>query len=218
MEKESKAGAATADGRSSGEVARHIARAAARLFADRGYDATSVREIVEAAGVTKPTLYYHFGSKQGLAEALLTRPMTEFVESLRALIRDEPDPIRLLRRSIAAHLAFSGEEADRFRFFFAICFGPNSTSLQEEIHRFGEAMTRELVNCVRRLADSGVIDPTRVEACSQACRGMIMISTLDALFCKRELDPSLADRFVGDLLRGFGKPGLSFDGERGQDS
>ena len=41
-------------------VARHIARAAARLFAERGYDATSVREIVEAAGVAKPTLYYYF--------------------------------------------------------------------------------------------------------------------------------------------------------------
>ena len=38
------------DGRASGEMASHIARAAARLFAEQGYDATSVREIVEAAG------------------------------------------------------------------------------------------------------------------------------------------------------------------------
>ena len=60
-------------------VARHIARAAARLFAERGYDATSVREIVEAAGVAKPTLYYYFRSKEGLAQALLTVPLTSLV-------------------------------------------------------------------------------------------------------------------------------------------
>lgn len=44
---------------------------AAKLFATRGYDAVSVREIVQAAGVTKPALYYHFGSKEGVARALL---------------------------------------------------------------------------------------------------------------------------------------------------
>ena len=41
----------------------------------RGYDATPVRAIVEAAGVTKPTLYYHFGSKEGLAQALDPVPL-----------------------------------------------------------------------------------------------------------------------------------------------
>ena len=48
------------------EILRH----AATLFAQRGYDAVSVREIVQAAGCTKPALYYHFGSKQGVALAL----------------------------------------------------------------------------------------------------------------------------------------------------
>ncbi|MCA1685458.1 MAG: TetR/AcrR family transcriptional regulator, partial [Planctomycetia bacterium] len=66
-------------------VARHIARVAARQFASRGYDATPVRAIVEAAGVTKPTLYYHFGSKEGLARALLTLPMTGLVNTLQAI-------------------------------------------------------------------------------------------------------------------------------------
>ncbi len=50
-----------------------ILRVAARLFATRGFEATSVREIVEAAGVTKPTLYYYFGSKEGLATGALDR-------------------------------------------------------------------------------------------------------------------------------------------------
>ncbi len=48
-----------------------VLKQAARLFAERGYDAVSVREIVESAGVTKPALYYHFGSKEGLARAVV---------------------------------------------------------------------------------------------------------------------------------------------------
>lgn len=39
---------------------------ATRLFGQNGYAATSVREVVEAAGVTKPTLYYYFENKEGL--------------------------------------------------------------------------------------------------------------------------------------------------------
>ena len=41
------------------------------LFAARGYDAVGVAEIVEAAGVTKPTLYHHFGNKLGVLSAVI---------------------------------------------------------------------------------------------------------------------------------------------------
>src|ERR1700709_507875 len=105
----------------SGAMARPIARVPARLFASRGYDATSVREIVEASGVTKPTLYYHFGSKQGLAEALLTKPMTSFLESLQGLFDRETNAVRLLRGLFEAHIALVTEEPDRGRFLYAIC-------------------------------------------------------------------------------------------------
>lgn len=43
-----------------------ILREAVRLFGQQGYAATSVREVVEAAGVTKPTLYYYFRNKEDL--------------------------------------------------------------------------------------------------------------------------------------------------------
>ena len=41
------------------------------LFAAYGYDGVGVQQICSAAGVTKPTLYHHFGSKRGLLEALI---------------------------------------------------------------------------------------------------------------------------------------------------
>lgn len=48
-----------------------IEQAALRLFLARGFAATSVREIAGEVGVTVPTLYYHFGSKDGILQALV---------------------------------------------------------------------------------------------------------------------------------------------------
>ena len=51
--------------------AERILSTALDLFAVKGYDATAVREICEAAGITKPTLYHFFGSKDGVLQALV---------------------------------------------------------------------------------------------------------------------------------------------------
>lgn len=48
-----------------------ILQAAVDIFGRKGYAGTSVREIVERAGVTKPALYYHFHSKEGLMMAII---------------------------------------------------------------------------------------------------------------------------------------------------
>ncbi|HIV25892.1 MAG TPA: TetR/AcrR family transcriptional regulator [Candidatus Scatomonas pullistercoris] len=48
-----------------------ILKTAKSLFYERGYDGVGVQEIAEKSGVTKPTLYYYFGSKKGLLEQLL---------------------------------------------------------------------------------------------------------------------------------------------------
>ena len=52
-------------------VRQRLVDSAILLFTTRGYAATSVREIVEMAGVTKPALYYHFESKEGIYLAIL---------------------------------------------------------------------------------------------------------------------------------------------------
>ncbi len=55
-----------------------LLRAAVQVFNKKGYSAASVREIVELANVTKPALYYHFGSKEGVLQAILREGLEEF--------------------------------------------------------------------------------------------------------------------------------------------
>jgi TetR/AcrR family transcriptional regulator len=64
------------------DVRGRLLMAAIELFSRKGYAATSVREIVEAAGVTKPVLYYHFHSKEGVFKAL----MQEAIAAHRAVL------------------------------------------------------------------------------------------------------------------------------------
>src|SRR3954467_14172062 len=97
-------------------VARHIARVAAPLFPTQGYDATSVREIVEAAGISKPTLYYYFRSKEGLAQALLSVPLSNLAQTLRQIVTSVDDPIECLVQVLEAQYAFCREDPDRARF------------------------------------------------------------------------------------------------------
>jgi AcrR family transcriptional regulator len=53
------------------DTRQHVLKAALKKFADAGYEGTSVQDIVEAAKVTKPMLYYYFGNKAELYQALV---------------------------------------------------------------------------------------------------------------------------------------------------
>ena len=79
-------------GRSKGNIdssdmttARNLLLASAlKLFNEKGYASTTVREIVADAGVTKPVLYYYFGNKEGIYLELFEGPLREFEELLES--------------------------------------------------------------------------------------------------------------------------------------
>jgi len=69
------------------------------LFTTKGFASTSVREICDRAGVTPPVLYYHFGSKEGLFEAVVaeTVHLDDFGNRLRQAVERAADPWEKLR-------------------------------------------------------------------------------------------------------------------------
>jgi AcrR family transcriptional regulator len=189
-----------------GSVPRHIARVAARLFAARGYDSTSVREIVEEAGVSKPTLYYYFRSKEGLATALLTVPLSNLIAVLRQIVTSADDTVAGLEQVIDAQYACCREDPDRGRFIYSLLFGPSGSEIASELEPLRDGLISWTESAVRRLAEAEIIPRARVEACCTACRGLIIVSTLDFLYRDRPLGGDLAKRQVEDLLRGFAAP------------
>jgi TetR/AcrR family transcriptional regulator len=83
--------------------ARRIETAARRLFANRGYAGTSMAGIASAAGVSKATVFHHYGNKRALYEALVGDAVTGFREQLIPLLDAEHDLQGSLREFTAAH-------------------------------------------------------------------------------------------------------------------
>ena len=106
------------------EARQHLLHQALGLFSSRGYDAVGVQQVVEAAGVTKPTLYHHFGSKRGLLDALLGEHFEPLNERLRRAADYRGDlPLTLARVSLT-FFAEAEREPSFARLRLALLFAP----------------------------------------------------------------------------------------------
>jgi AcrR family transcriptional regulator len=96
------------------QVRRRILAAAVDLFADHGYDATSVAQVISRAGVAKGGFYHHFASKQDLLHAvygeLIDRQM-QGLERILAPRRSPAETLRLLITDLVQTTAESAREA-----------------------------------------------------------------------------------------------------------
>ncbi len=98
--------------------------AAIGLFARKGYSATTVREIVAAAGVTKPVLYYHFGSKEGIFLAMMGEALAEFEATATAAMNTGGSAAERIVRFLDGTFALVLEHLDAMRVLDAIYYGP----------------------------------------------------------------------------------------------
>lgn len=96
--------------------------AAIRTFASNGYAGTSVQAILGPLGLSKPTLYYHFGSKEGLFRALLDHAHDEAFRRIDVVVRQEaPCPERLIRLA-ASLFQFATDHRDLLRLVLGSTF------------------------------------------------------------------------------------------------
>jgi AcrR family transcriptional regulator len=114
-----------------------IEQAAARLFADRGYELTTVEQICLAAGVSKPMLYRHFESKQDLAMRLLERRRDELAAApLGKFLETEGSTAQRLEAMLDAWFEHVAEHPRTSRFLFQDVTGDAEIrALQRELRR-----------------------------------------------------------------------------------
>jgi TetR/AcrR family transcriptional regulator len=98
--------------------------AAIGLFARKGYSATTVREIVAAAGVTKPVLYYHFGSKEGIFLTMMGEALAEFEATTAAAMTAVGTAGERIVRFLDDTFTLILEHLDVMRVLDAVYYGP----------------------------------------------------------------------------------------------
>jgi AcrR family transcriptional regulator len=93
-----------ADGKADAAERRaEMCRAAAHLFRDRGFDATSVSDVARALGLTKAGLYHHFESKEALLFEIMTFGLERVRDEVVVPVRGIADPEERLRELIVRH-------------------------------------------------------------------------------------------------------------------
>jgi AcrR family transcriptional regulator len=94
-----------------------ILRVAEEVFAERGFQATTMEDIAERVGVTKPLIYEYFGSKEGLLSACITRARTQLRVATEAawfeVGADAPLEV-VFRAGVRAFFEFIDEHATAF--------------------------------------------------------------------------------------------------------
>lgn len=84
------------------------------LFAEKGFEATSIEEIAARAGVSKPVVYEHFGGKEGLYAVVVDREMSDLLDRLTEAL-SAAHPRMLVEKAALALLTYIEEQTDGFR-------------------------------------------------------------------------------------------------------
>lgn len=111
----------------------NIMQWALNLFSDKGYDAVGVQEIATAAGITKPTLYYYFKSKQGLLEALIQEKGNPLMEQLIRAAETPGGITEKLLRLADAYVRFSVEDEKFFMLMLSLTYYPRQNDAHQAI-------------------------------------------------------------------------------------
>jgi AcrR family transcriptional regulator len=161
---------------------------ATQLFADRGYEGTSIEAVLEGAGVSRGSLYHHFRSKEALFEAVLEAVEVRVGELTRAAVIDVYDVTAALRAGCLAWVRLARDPVvQRIVLIDApAVLGWERWRAIEERHALGL-----LKIAMQAAADEGRVPPDLVDVFAHT-----LLATLNelALLIVRANDPAAAQR------------------------
>ena len=94
------------------ERKEQIFEAGARLFAEKGYERTSLQEVADVLGVTKPALYYYYQSKEELLFEITSFVMDRLMADLREIAASDQAPLEKVRELVRRYVKFFAAHPD----------------------------------------------------------------------------------------------------------
>ncbi len=127
---------------------------ALKLFADKGYDAVGVQEVVDAAGITKPTLYHYFGSKYGLLEAILDKGFDRLMDKVSTPMNSSDSDVREQLFNVAkAFLTFAVDDGIFFGFMLSLMYSPKSSDSYKAVKPHLLNLYQSVIDMFMRASD-----------------------------------------------------------------
>ena len=187
------------------DVRRQILTHATRLFAEHGYDGTSVQQIADAVGIRKPSLLYHFHSKDELREQVIAEMLAHWnallpslllrsapeerfdatMEALSQFFIEDPDRARLILRETL-------DRPEHMRVMLAEFVRPWIALLAQQLERGKEQ------GAVRDDVDT---EAYAVQVIAMAVSGTAVIDTLQTILPNDPIRGTTRERHVCELTR-----------------
>jgi AcrR family transcriptional regulator len=124
---------------------RQLLDVARRVFGESGYHQTSMDALAEAAGVTKPVLYQHFGSKRDLYLEVLGDVASQLMDAVVDAARAAGTPRQQVEAGFRAYFRFVASHAGAFRLLFD---GERDPEFAAVAARVEEAMAKTIADLI----------------------------------------------------------------------
>lgn len=187
------------------DVRTQILTHATRLFAGQGYHGTSVQEIAEAVGIRKPSLLYHFRSKDQLRENVLAEMLAHWNAVLPGLLLKASTEERF-DATMEALSEFFIEDPDRGRLFLRETLD-RPDHMQALLAQFVQPWVELLGGQLERAKKQGLVqddvDPQAyaVEVITMAVAGTAVIDTLQVILPDDPARGGTRKRHARELIR-----------------
>ncbi len=137
------------------ETKQTIFATAARLFAEKGFNGVSMREISEQSDVSKPTIYYYFGSKEGIFRELVDASISDMYDAIDK-IADLHIPVKE-KLVLMTKKFFSETQKNRdfIKFFLNMSISTPEASIIEQCRIQAHKRGRVLAKMIQEGVDSG---------------------------------------------------------------
>jgi AcrR family transcriptional regulator len=165
-----------------------ILKCSLRLFALKGYEAVGVKEIADAAKITKPTLYHYFGSKRGLLDSLVSEyglQMKECVEQCAGYSGDIRNDLFDVAKAL---VGFAESNEDFYRMQLAMYFSPPKSEPNEAVKK----INREVYDIMDRLFKDASRDHGNMKGRHEAYAATFL---------------GMVNTYIGLRMNGFAKSG-----------
>ena len=177
------------------------------IFAEKGYSATSVRQIIDAAGVTQPTLYYYCDDKADLFKRLVRQKYEESHQQLDSVLQQIDGCEERLRTLVRRSFEYCVADPRIPRLMFQTYFGPPIEGIAEFLDELTATRFALVTRLMRDGMKSGELKRADPEFLALSfCNLMDQPINLFARMShpKRYLTSKLADAIVELFLRGGG--------------
>ena len=169
--------------------------AAEQIFAARGYARASMAEIAERAGVTKPVLYDHFGSKDGLLAEVIRRAGVELRTALESAVGGATSPEEALRQGLRTYFDFIEAHAESWTVL--LTEGAGSPAGTEAL----ETVRRQQADYIAALIAAELVEDRRnaasiyAQAVIGACERLALLRSIDSRVDAETVTARLMDLF-----------------------